>query len=453
MNRKKTQDQDGFHPVYPVHPCKLKVRLWLLTFALWLVGTVAQAEEFSFDVSEFEKKPHHLGGYAELRPVLFGLDRDAALYRLRFFDRDEGQTTAEYNGRMQVEGSLEKGIGRLFVRLNSDYQDSYRGETFQTTFYDAYLSFKPSPSLTLETGKKSLRWGTGYAWNPVAFLDRPKDPDDPELNLEGFILASASWIKSFTGPLRTVSLTPVLLPVYDGINDDFGDPDHLNVGGKLYALLYDTDVDLLFLAGGSRTHRYGIDFARNLTSSFEVHGEFAYLRKVQKRVIDAAGASTEKESDAQSYLIGIRYLTEAETTWIAEYYHNGAGFTEEEMRDYFTFVNRGYETFQATGDPGLLQRADNLGKGGYARMNPMKDYLYVRASQKEPFDILYFTPAVTAIVNLDDGSFSLAPELIYTAVTNLEVRLKGTWLEGRRLSEFGEKQNDYRGELRVRYYF
>jgi hypothetical protein len=30
-----------------------------------------------------------------------------------------------------------------------------------------------------------------YAWNPVAFIDRLKDPYDPELNLEGPILASA----------------------------------------------------------------------------------------------------------------------------------------------------------------------------------------------------------------------------------------------------------------------
>ncbi|MCA1747636.1 MAG: hypothetical protein LC655_08055, partial [Bacteroidales bacterium] len=258
----------------------------LLTGALlWPGGTCVLAEEYRFDIAEFEKKPYHLGGYAELRPVLLSLDRDAALYRLRFFDQDEGKTTTEHNGRLQLEGSLEKGMGRIFVRINSDYSNSSHGETFQTTFYDGYLSLKPSPSLALEAGKKSLRWGTGYAWNPVAFIDRPKDPDDPELNLEGFILASASYIKSFSGPLRTVSLTPVLLPVDDEINDDFGEPGHLNVGGKLYALLYDTDIDLLFLVGGSRTHRYGFDFSRNLTSNFEVHGAFAYLRRVQKRVI------------------------------------------------------------------------------------------------------------------------------------------------------------------------
>jgi hypothetical protein len=74
-------------------------------------------------------------------------------------------------------------------------------------------------------------------------------------------------------------------------------------------------------------------------------------------------------------------------------------------------------------------------------------------SQKEPFDILYFTPAVTTILNLDDRSFSLSPELLYTGITNLELRLKATALIGDNFSEYGEKPNDARLELRVRYYF
>lgn len=77
----------------------------------------------------------------------------------------------------------------------------------------------------------------------------------------------------------------------------------------------------------------------------------------------------------------------------------------------------------------------------------------VRVSQKEPFDILYFTPAITTIVNLRDSSFSLAPELLYTGITNLELRLKGTALVGSGRSEYGEKPNDARIELRVRWYF
>ena len=75
------------------------------------------------------------------------------------------------------------------------------------------------------------------------------------------------------------------------------------------------------------------------------------------------------------------------------------------------------------------------------------------ASQKEPFDILYFTPAVTAIFNLDDHSYSLAPELAYTGITNLDLRLRFLAIQGARLTDFGEKQNDRRIELRMRYYF
>jgi len=417
-------------------------------------AAASTAGDYGFDVSEFEKKPYHIGGHAEVRPVLRGLDRNAVLYRLRFFDRDEARrTTTDFNGELQLEGSLEKGMGRLFVRSNSAFRNSSLDDSRETTLYDASISLKPSPALGIEAGKKSLRWGTGYAWNPVAFLDRPKDPDDPELNLEGFILASVSYIRSFAGPLRTVSLTPVLLPVNGGINGDFGESDHLNAGGKLYFLFQDTDIDLLFLTGGSRSNRWGVDFARNITTNFEVHGEFAHISSVRKQVIDGAGALAEKEGKAQSWLVGLRYLTEAETTWIAEYYHNGTGFSRDEIRRYFAFAESGMDVFAATGDAGLLRQARNLGEAGYSGMNPMTDYLYVRASRKEPFDILYLTPAVTAIVNLNGGGFSLSPELLYTGVTNLELRLKGTWFVGKRLSEFGEKQNDWRLELRVRYHF
>jgi hypothetical protein len=56
-------------------------------------------------------------------------------------------------------------------------------------------------------------------------------------------------------------------------------------------------------------------------------------------------------------------------------------------------------------------------------------------------------------MNLDDRSFQISPEFLYTGFTNWEFRLKGTALVGQRLTEYEEKQNDYRVELRVRYYF
>jgi len=89
----------------------------------------------------------------------------------------------------------------------------------------------------------------------------------------------------------------------------------------------------------------------------------------------------------------------------------------------------------------------------YGQPNPGQKYLYMRMSQKDPFDILYWTLALTAIVTSEDWSYSLSPEVAYTGITNLELRLKAMVLARGRLSEFGEKPYDYRVELRARYCF
>jgi hypothetical protein len=422
-------------------------------FCLFLPAIGAAGESYTFDPAETEKKPYHLGGYVEFKPLLFGLDREAAFYKLRFYNAPQGQTLPEWNGRVQLEGSYEKDIYRIYAKTNTDLRETYSGASERTVIYEAYGSIKPSSSLKVEMGKKAMRWGKGYAWSPAAFVDRPKDPDDPELALEGYIVATADYIKSFDGPLKTFSFTPVLLPVYENVNDGFGNRNKWNVAGRLYFLLYDTDIDLLFLTGGSRTDRYGFDFSRNLSTNFEVHGEFAYIRNQQKNVLDAAGKSRLLEQDAKSYLIGIRHLTTFDLTTIVEYYHNDAGFGGDDIKNYYAFINRGYELYNATGNASALVNAQTMAEGAYGRSNSMRDYLYMRVSQKEPFDILYFAPSLTWMMNLEDRSYSLTPELLYTGITNLELRFRTTFIIGARNTEFGEKQNDYRIEFRAGYYF
>ena len=429
---------------------KLLLSTLLLLFYLY---SLAPGEEYKFEASEIEKKPYHLGGYGEFRPVLSGLDRNAALYKLKFYNRDEGQTIEEYNFRLQLEGSYEKGIARLFARVNGDLSHTYDGWSDDTSLYEGFLSLKPSNSFSLDIGKKTLKWGKGYAWNPVGFIDRPKDPDEPDLALEGFWVLSADFIRSFSGPLKTLSFTPVFLPVLEHINDDFGTKEKANLAAKLYLLLYDTDIDFIVFTGGSRSTRYGVDFSRNITSNLEIHGEFAYIEEFQKRYIDSNGNILTSTYDTVSYLLGARYLSQRETTYILEYYRNGTGFTKGEFQDFYQFVDRAYDNYLATGSEALLGRALNLSQGNYGRPNPVRDYLYLRVSQKEPFDLLYFTPALTTIVNLNDQSFSVSPEVSYTGITNLELRLKATFLVGGDGTEFGEKPNDYRIELRARYYF
>jgi len=431
------------------------MRLWAVLAILLTLsyGMALAEEEYSFDLSEIEEKPLHIGGYLEFYPVLFGLDKNSALHKLKSYNRGQENVREEYNFTALLDGSYRKGATEFHAIVNTDFKKSYLGWSEETTLYEGYMSLRPSSTFNFNIGKKTLKWGKGYAWNPVAFLDRPKDPEDPELAREGFVVVSADYIKSFDGPLKTFSFTPVLMPVYDHINDDFGKINRLNFAGKIYLLLYDTDIDFMFLAGQSKTNRYGMDFSRNITSNFEIHGELAFINDYKKRFINTDGTAFNKKYDATSYLLGLRYLTKSDTTYIFEYFHDATGFTESEMTDYFSFIDKGYDTYLTSGDDSLLKKASNAAGGNYNRKNPARDYLYLRVSQKEPFDILYFTPSLTGIFNINDKSFSVGPELLYTGVKNLELRLRTTFLVGDLHTEYGEKQNNFRIGLRARYYF
>ena len=209
----------------------------------------------------------------------------------------------------------------------------------------------------------------------------------------------------------------------------------------------------MFFTGKSTEDSYGIDFSKNILTNFEMHGEAAYTRDYEKHYIDNKGVSYARQSDELSYLFGIRYLNKYDTTFIVEYYRNGKGFSEDEMTAYFQFTEGAYNTYVTTKNEKNLKKSLNLSKNYFGEKNYMKDYIYFKASQKEPFDILYFNPSLAVIFNVADGSFSISPELLYEPVSNLELRLKSTFFHGGSYSEFGEKPLDYKVEFYVKYYF
>jgi hypothetical protein len=393
-----------------------------------------EQQQYTFDLSEIEKKPYTLGGFFELEPIVFVQDRNAAFYKLRSWDEDRSRVQGQADLGGRLEGSYEKGVFSAFARTEALLR-------YDSTGWDG-----------LDVGKLVTKWGTGYVRNPVAFVDRPKNPDDPQEPLEGFYAMKIDLNKSFQGALKSVAFTPVLVPVTEDVNKSFGEPSHLNFAAKLYLLLWDTDLDLVFFTGGSKTTRYGLDFARNLKSNLEVHGELAWLSDQRSFIQDGQLDSALETSDVLSGLLGIRYLTPNLITLIVEYYHNGAGIPQDVFQSFLQTVRDAYEAF-LNGDPTLLREANQTSQEAFATANPLQDYLYVRASQKDAFGIVYFTPALTSMVNLRDGSFQLFPEIQYSFSTNLVLRGRTIFLVGGRDTEFGEKRNDFRFELRLRYFF
>jgi hypothetical protein len=425
--------------------------IWLP--ALLLIASAAAAEEPSFDASQFEKKPFELGGYIQLKQESLSLNRGAAFYELGMYNEPQRQSLDRSTGTLQLAGKIRHGIGTFDFRTNSELQHDQLGSSHDNSIYEAAYSLRATPGFTIEAGKRSLKWGKGYAWNPIGFVERPKDPNDPQLAREGFVMVDADWIASPGGDLKTIAFTPVLLPVSSAVNSSFGSHGHLNPAAKLYVLYRDTDIDFAWQGKGSRPARFGLDFSRNLATNFEIHGEWARIQQFPRPVTDHSGRVKTEVANATSYLLGLRYLTENDTTYIAEYYRNGTGYSEQETQQFYQLVDSAFTQLQQTGNSALVQKALSLSQGSYGRPNPGRDYLYFRAQAKDALGIVYFSPAISAMINVQDHSFQLTPELQYTGIKNLELRARLFLLHGGNGTDFGEKQVSRKLELYARYYF
>jgi hypothetical protein len=432
----------------------MALRTGLLALLVVLAATVG-AEEYDFVIPEVETKPYTLGGRLEGRYIYHRLDEDSARYRLNYYRDAPGSDTHEWRALLELSGSYRQGIFQANLLTHHQFVDAYESDEWDNEIYEGYASLTPTAQLTMDAGKKQILWGKGYAWNPAGFLNRPKDPDDPALNLEGRPLLGLDLIRSFTaGRLANIGLTGLLLPVIeDWGNEDLGEEGDLNAAIKLYLLWYDTDLDFIYFDGQEQRRSFGFDFAKNLAENIEVHGELAFQEDVPHVVLDAAGSVRHTREDQLSWLAGVRYLNAIDTTFIFEYYHNGGGYDRSEVEDFFAYQEAAFDRWQATGDPSVMQRADQVTKPYYQQRNYGEDYGYLKISQKEPLDILYFNPWVAAVVNLQDFSFNLQPGMTWTGVTNFEFNVRVAIPVGPSNTEFGEKPDAMRPEIWVRYYF
>ena len=177
-----------------------------------MAASAGAAEDTGFDSSAFEKKPFELGGYVQLKQEDFTLNRGGAFYQLNNLGQPQRDDLGRTTATLQLTGKLRQGIGTFDFRTNSDLQRDQLAHDHDNSVYEAAYSIRPTPGFTLEAGKRALSWGKGYAFNPIGFVQRPKDPNDPQLAREGYVMADGDFIWNPGGALQTVAFTPVLLP-------------------------------------------------------------------------------------------------------------------------------------------------------------------------------------------------------------------------------------------------
>lgn len=370
------------------------------------------------------------------RVLLFLLVADSFLYGEDYgFSMDEldaiKTSPYEYNAYIKGEHKYQilNDASPSFASKNKNSQNTYLGELFfnykyfqnKTTLHtdvvanyknidnvkedtytinQAYVNYKYSENHQINIGKLTPKWGKGYFFNPSAFIDRKKDPNEPEASKEGFTQLNYKYNKVFNGSLQNLSFDVAYLPTTNTLNNDGVFKQNSNtIALKTYMLYRDIDIDLIYAYNDKSENKAGFDFSTNLRTNFEIHGEYGRF-----------------DNGYYSYLWGIKYLTEKDLTILSEYYYQN-----ENQANTTSFWD--------------------------------KRYLITKFTQKEPFDILYYSIYFRNSSNLDDASYQNKIGILYTGIKNLEVDLSFSKNYGNDTSEFGTKLIDKFSWLSIKYSF
>ncbi len=415
-----------------------------------LLAQPALADIYSFDVTEFEQKELEIGFRLDFRPAFSWLEPDSRLFRLTLADDGIRRNQSLFSILAGTTGSYKTGNNSSFIFDGLLTMNRTLGKTRDSqVFNEAWMRFDIDNRLQIGVGKKAFKWGKGYIFNPVNFFGRQKDLNDIDLALAGYTMLTAQHSRTLDGYLSAVTLTTALMPVTKDLNDDFTTARSLNFASQLYMLLGDTDMDFYLMAGSGGNHKFGADFSRNLSSNHEIHAEIAHEIKDRGLEIRTDGRVLDDSRRSTSFLAGTRYLDQREITYILEYIHNGSGFNQTEMQNFFDAADKAI----AGTDTAARKRAAQTFTQYINRQFTMRDYLYLKASKPELFGNLYLNGAAFTVYNMADSSCSTSFELNYTGMTDNVITLRLTSNRGNKNSEYGQKLNSDKVELRYQYFF
>jgi hypothetical protein len=406
--------------------------------------------DYSFDTTALTAKPIDLSASIECYPSLLFYNRNIPFYSLKF---KKGKLLFADNYNVKTEAYIQYQRKPLLAfvsgSLNGSYihqDDSLYGNA---KLYETYLKCTPDATFSFLLGKRLLQWGKGYSYNPVSFAGRIKDINNIDAALEGYWNVSFEYVKSFDLPLSSIAVNAVFLPVYHLLNEDYLPDKSAAMLMQLYMLLLNTDFDLYFLVDNKSNIKTGLDFSRNLRSNWEIHGEWAFIKNSNSSVFSDESTLVIQTHPASNLVIGTRYLAPSNTTFILEYLHIGSGYTMDEMEGYWN----AFEYASTTADPKYIKAALKANSQFFSSQFVATDYVYFKASHPDPFNFVYFTPSIYAIVNIIDKSTMMGIEMNYSRLAHF--LFTGRYIEsiGSRNSEYGSKLVHNRFELRVKWSF
>ncbi len=266
--------------------------------------------------------------------------------------------------------------GALHLKLRADSNRT-------ATVGEAFVQFAPRPWLTVAAGRIIEKWGTGYAWNPVAFIGpqkNPTDPNDRRSSYEGLDMLRADAFVRDT----TVSLYALEGGAF---------------AARVYRLVHGTDISLhMFMPNvGRASARPGISLARVFGDALELHGE----------------------ASRRHALAGGQYTFKSNVNVVLELYHGGDGLSAAAWSAF-------RERVGTARDASALVAANRE----FAPLRMARNYAFARIDRPGFIEV-----ELIAITNLRDRSTLARLTLSRKLRPNLSAYLIDTEFAGRRDSE------------------
>jgi hypothetical protein len=304
-------------------------------------------------------------------------------------------------------------------------------------------------SADLLVGKKILKWGTGYAFNPTGVVEPRRSPSDPSDRLSQ---NDGRNLVSLTAFLGKASLTAVYL------NDARFASSTLTWGKnelafRAYAFLAGLDISLVGHYREGDRLEIGANSSYVIGESLELHAEILGKRgssMLYHRIIESD--NPQQVFDAYPYApleghsgrIFLKTLAGGQFTFAngvnvaLEYYHDDEGLSVREWKRWFNFVK-----FQDAIQRGALPVAQGLIVP--SRMNllwslltlsprgTMRDYVFARGAwADDPWSC-----EMILFMNVNDQSVVAIPSVTWKPFPVVSLYARYAWYAGSDGSEFG----------------
>lgn len=351
-----------------------------------------------------------------------------------------GEATYSVNSRVKIAGSF-------FNRY-----DHKAGDTDRLRLKEAYLSWSIDPHWDLTAGKKILKWGAGYAWNPTGVLDPPRDPRDPTDRLSQYEGRELVELRGTFGNrnFTAVYTSPRLFSKLQTRRRE----DQWAI--KYNSLVKGLDYSLIASLGGANAaNRYGANATYVIGQALELHGEFIAQRG--SRVVYPLSIVRDdppatygfppyarlKEHEDRIYyktLAGGNYTFRSGWNLVIEYFRDPSGLSPIEEHRLETFITYNEEQYRLAAGPNpstiTLPGANLLWTlEGIRGFNRSRNYAFARISRSRiarKWDLENI-----AILSLRDRSSIWIPQVAFDFNERFGAYLRFSYYAGGRISEFG----------------